>query len=466
MRKNILLISISIFFIFICLNIYAITLEDAQEIAKKNNKNFLSQKANVEQAKWNEYNAFTNFLPNFSLDERIVRIDDDTYNLSAETFEIPVFDINPPSQIIGTLQMSSSAMFPNGIFQTTYTTTLNVTQPIFNGGKTILGYQIAKLSKNQADLNLQNEGKNLEYQVANVYFNLLKMDEILKLSEKSLKSSKAQLRKVSEKFDVGIAKKSDVLQWKVKVENDRNTLAEMKNNLLILETIWKNLLSLDSENISFPEKISLSKYNIEIKKYSRFSETEKETELQKILYQTEKYNPNLKNLAITEEIAKKGYQIAKGNFLPSINLQYSRQFESDDEFDFEGTKNWTVTAIASFPIFQSGANFTNLKRSKYQFRKTKLQLGDTKEQILLGAENSFYGLLNKSQKVISNKLSLENAKENHKIINDLFEQGIVTNTELLDAEILLFSTKINLTTAYYDYILAKYELEKFTGNYE
>ncbi|MBC8527431.1 MAG: TolC family protein [Candidatus Cloacimonetes bacterium] len=458
MRKIILMI----LSIFVTSFLYAINLEDAQKIARQNNKNFLSQKANVEQANWNKYNAFTNFLPKFSLDESIVRIDNDTYNQAIQTIDIPVFDINNPSNIIGFLPMSSSSMYPDGIFKTTYTTKLTIQQPIFNGGKIFLGYQIANLSKKQADLNLQSKGDNLDYQVAEVYFNLLKMNDVLEISEKSLVSSQVQLEKVTEKFDVGIAKKSDILQWKVKVENDKITLEEIKNSIAVLKTVWKNLLGFDtSENIPLPENIFLSEYDIEIKKYSRFSENEKDRELQQILSQTENYNPDLKNLAITEKIAKKGYQIAKGNFLPSLNLQYSRQFESDDKLDFDGITKWNVAAIASFPIFQSGANFTNLKKSKYEFKKTKLQLEDAKEKILMGAENSFYNIITNAKKVNGSKLALENSKENHKIINDFYKQNMVTNTELLDAEVMLFAGEMNLAVAYYDYILAKYELYKF-----
>ncbi|MCD6102026.1 MAG: TolC family protein, partial [Candidatus Cloacimonetes bacterium] len=181
------------------------------------------------------------------------------------------------------------------------------------------------------------------------------------------------------------------------------------------------------------------------------------------LTQAERTNPDIKSLEIVKKISKKGYLIAKGNFLPSINLQFQKQFESDDKLDFDGEDSWNLVAVASFPVFQSGANLTNLKRSKYEYLKTKLQMDDAKDKILMGTKNSFYNLVTKAKKVNSAKVAFENAKENHKILNDLYEQGMVTNTELLDAEIILFGGEMNLTSAYYDYILAKYNLDKFVG---
>jgi len=47
------------------------------------------------------------------------------------------------------------------------------------------------------------------------------------------------------------------------------------------------------------------------------------------------------------------------------------------------------------------------------------------------------------------------------IINDLFKQGLVTNTELLDAEAMLFGSEMQLVASYYDFILFKYEMKKY-----
>ena len=61
-----------------------------------------------------------------------------------------------------------------------------------------------------------------------------------------------------------------------------------------------------------------------------------------------------------------------------------------------------------------------------------------------------------------NEIALELSKENHKIINQLYEQGMVTNSELLDAETMLFSSEMNLISAYYDFVLSKFEMKKYT----
>ena len=113
----------------------AITLEESIQIARENNKDILAQESGLMSADWSEKNALTNFFPKVSFSSTIVRIDDDTYDLA-----------NAPIQVPGIGEFPS--MF--SVYKTSYTNYITVQQPVFNGGKMIMGYQLAKLAKKQA----------------------------------------------------------------------------------------------------------------------------------------------------------------------------------------------------------------------------------------------------------------------------------------------------------------------------
>lgn len=445
--------------------LFGITLDQSIKLAKENNKTFLSQKAGLKQAEWNQYNSLTNFFPKISVGTTIARLDDDMYERYTEPVTIPVYDINDPTNQIGFIPFCSAAMTPGGMHKTTYTTQLTLQQPIFNGGKILLGHQIARLATSQTQATLQSAKNNLEYSVTEIYLNILRIQDVIEISRRSLTSSEAQLKKVTEMYNVGAARKSDVLQWQVQVENNKIALNVVENSLSVLLSSWRNILGLqEGEETPLPEPIALNQYDSEIESYAVLSKEEQEILLQNVLAETEKNSADIRALRLAENMTKKSYQLAKTDFLPTFNLQYTYQFENDDKLNFDdaaGMEYWNIAAVASLPIFQSGKNYTNLRRSKYEYKKTQLELADTRDQILIGAENSFYSLVTNAKSVSSNSLALESAQENYKIINDLYEQGMVTNTELIDAEIMLFNGEMGLISAYYDYILAKYNLEKF-----
>ena len=459
-KRKILFVFISLF--LFSTQLCALSLDDAISTALKNNKSFTAQKYSYLQYKWNEKNALTNFFPKVNLNASAVRIDNDTYKEANSTFHLKVFDaLGVPT---GDYVPITVGMMAGGVYKTTYITDLTIRQPIFNGGKLFLGYKIAQLSTKQVLQNLASSQNDLQYNVADSYLNILKIQNMIKIANKSLASSKAQLKKIYDKFDVGMVKKSDVLQWEVKVENDKITLEELKNGLSVLKTYWYNILGLESlSQAAMPDRIALTSYDNEITLLHSMSEVTKFDTLSYVLSVVKAENPDLKSFALSERIAKTAQNLAITNFLPSLNLQYTKTFDQDDKLNFDGAKSWNIAAVFSVPIFHFGTNITNLKKSNFQYKSIQLQLEDAREKILMAAENSVYDLITKAKRVISGKLAYENAKQNYSIVNDLFDQGMVTNTELMDAEVMLFGIELNLQTSYYDFVLAKYALEKFTN---
>jgi len=421
----------------------AITLEESIELAKESNKELLAEKNAFRSADWGKKNALTNFLPKVSFNSTIVRIDDETYDRT-----------NAPIQIPGLGQFP--AMFP--IYKTTYTNDITVQQSIFNGGKVILGYQLAGLAKKQAYLALQSKGKDISYAIASTYFGILKLQDLQTLSQKSLESTLSHLESVQKNYDVGSAKKSDVLQWQVKQKNDETALLEIGNSIDELYSFWQILLG--TEEAKEPSQIDVTDYNSETLQYAMMEKNELEKAAGDFLSKVEKTSPTIQTLELVKQMMKKNYCMAKGEFLPSLNLQFSYQLESDDEFDFDGEDNWNLVAALSVPI--SGTNYSNLKKAKYDLKKTQYETESAQENYMVAAKNIFYKLITKVRTVEDNKTALEFARENHKIINELYTQGMVTNSELMDAEAMLFGSEMNLVASYYDYILLKYEIKKYT----
>ncbi|MBN2017592.1 MAG: TolC family protein [Candidatus Cloacimonetes bacterium] len=440
----------------------AITLNDAISTALKNNKSFNAEKYDYLNSKWNEKNALTNFFPKLDFNAMAFRIDDETYNEANTVYKLPVFDaFDVPT---GDYVPISAGELSGGIYKTTYTTDITLQQPIFNGGKLFLGYTIARLSTKQALQSLASTQNDLEYNVADSYLNILNIQDMIKIANKSLASSRAQLKKIQDKFDVGMVTKSDVLQWEVKVENDKITLEQLKNSLSVLKTYWFNILGLQSlSDAAMPDRIDLTSYDNEISLLHSMSEVTKYDTLSYVLSIVKSENPDLKSLELTDRIAKTAHKLAISNFLPSFNLKYTRTFDQDDKLNFDGADTWNIAAVFSVPIFHFGTNITNLKKSSYEYKSTRLKLEDARQKILMAAENCVYDLITKAKKVMSGKLAYENAKENYSIVNDLFDQGMVTNTELMDSEIMLYSIELGLQTSYYDFVRAKYALEKYTN---
>ena len=438
-----------------------INLDESIKLAQENNKEIQAEKYSLKSAKWGKFDAFSNFLPRVSFNSTIVRIDDETFDEATQIMQVPV--LNSIGMPTGDFIPFSASAMGSRIYQTSYTNNITVQQPIFNGGKIILGYQLTNLVKEQAEIALENKELDVSYAVASTYFGFLKLKDIQKLTQKSLSSTISHLEKVQKNFEVGTAKKSDILQWKVKLNNDKTSNFEIENGLNEILSFWKNLIGAEE---SIPTKINLEKYDVEIDGFASMEPKDIKVAKHDFLQRVEITSPTLNSIDLANKMMKKNYWMTKGNFLPSLNLQFDYQIESDDEFDFSGDDNWNLVAAISVPLFTSGSNFSKVKQAKYELLKTDKQTEYARDNYMIAAENVFNKLITNARIISDNKVALEFAKENHKLINQLFEQGMVTNSELLDAEIMLFGSEMNLISSYYDYVLTKFEMKKYKGELE
>jgi outer membrane protein TolC len=434
----------------------AIDLAESIRVALENNLDMQAERTGLSSVQWQEKNSITSFLPKATFNSAIIRIDEDTFEKANEWFQLPVLDSSgfPTGDYI---PFSAGAM--SNYYKTTFSNDITIQQPIFNGGKVILGYQLSRLAKEQAEMAVINKEKDLVFAVVSTYMNILKLNDLKKLSEKSYDSTVKRLADIQKKLELGKARKSDLLQWQVKQKNDETALLKINNSISELNEIWKNLLGY-SENID-PKPLSLEDFDAEILELSNLTKEEWDSKADQFLNQVRKTSPAINSMKILNRMSQKNLNLAKGNFLPSFNLQFQYQIESDDKFDFKGDDNYSVAALFSLPIFQSGANYTNLKKAKFDHRRTMLQTQWAEANLLVAARSSINDLFTKAQIVQDNKIALDLAQENYKIINDLFEQGLIINSELMDAQSMLFAGEMNLNAAYYDFIIARYELEKY-----
>ena len=75
-----------------------------------------------------------------------------------------------------------------------------------------------------------------------------------------------------------------------------------------------------------------------------------------------------------------------------------------------------------------------------------------KEKIEIEVYSNFLSLQSDASKIELNKLRVESAQENFRIINDKFKAEIATSTELSEASTLLAEAKIKLITSSIDFL--------------
>jgi outer membrane protein TolC len=86
-----------------------------------------------------------------------------------------------------------------------------------------------------------------------------------------------------------------------------------------------------------------------------------------------------------------------------------------------------------------------------------------KDAVTLQVTQSYLNLVRAEKKLTVSETSVEQAEENYRVASELYKQGLILNSDLLDVEVALLQTRTNHVQTLVDYELAKANLERATG---
>jgi outer membrane protein len=328
---------------------------------------------------------------------------------------------------------------------------LNTGITIFNGFR--LNKQI-----NQADLNieagklsLQTTEESISLSILNAYLQVLYADELVKNSEKQIEASKSQLNLAAERLARELISRSDYAQVKSQLASEELTLANARSQLAIDKINLEQLMELpvnDNFIIAHPDLSGNINQN-------------RTPDIKSIYDKSLEIKPQIKNAAISKQVAALDEKIAKAGYYPTLSasagLSSSRSSNGSDNYFGQINNDMRPSAgfSLSIPIYQRNQVRTNVANAKIGYQNAELSEIDTKNQLRKNIEQACQDVVSAQ---IKYEASLENYKstlESSELSNEKFFQGmlnstdyLVSKTNLIVAESELLQSKFNLIFSY------------------
>ena len=90
-------------------------------------------------------------------------------------------------------------------------------------------------------------------------------------------------------------------------------------------------------------------------------------------------------------------------------------------------------------------------------------MGILKDAVTLEVTQNYLSVKQNKMKIDISEMGVKQAQENMRITSERFKQGIVTSSDVIDAEVALLQAKTSYTNSLVDYELAKAKLNKSLG---
>ena len=409
-------------------------LEQSIQLGLKNNSALHGSKMNMAlyEAKLNE--AKTYFLPTLNFNASYTRLS-----------EIDPFEIITP---FGKFNISPT-------FFNQYNFKLSLQQPVFTGFKLTSSKNIAEYYSMASKEDYTKAEKDLIFNIKNAYWNLFKANQMQKVIEENINQINSHLNDIKNLFDQGMATNNDVLKVQVQLADVTLKQIDITNAVQIATVALNNLIGIPlSTEVSISEQV----VNDEIEMES----------LAVLMESAYKNRADLKSMNYKVEASNEGIDLAKSDWFPQIyisgNYYYSnpnqRILPSVDKFN--GT--WDVSLSLSLNLWNWGATNDRKTQAEMQYKQAQDYYSTLKDAVKLDVTSSYLNLKKSEQKKIVAENSVKEAEENYRVTKDKFNNGLISNSELLDAEVALLQAKTNNINAVADNKIAAANLNKAIGN--
>jgi len=182
---------------------------------------------------------------------------------------------------------------------------------------------------------------------------------------------------------------------------------------------------------------------------------------------SEENRNDLKSVVFRQEAVKSGEKIALGKFSPTISLSASVDQAAPVETykvrwdDYIRSKS--VTLSVSWPLFEGGRKLLDYQLAKIQTEQMNIIAEQTKYAVGLDVEQSYYNYTEAVKSLQSLKDAADQYGESLRISNLLYAQGMSSQLDVLNAQLLYTKSKSDYLRGIYYYNVGQLALLKSIG---
>lgn len=342
------------------------------------------------------------------------------------------------------IEFGSKNMYMGGV---------SLMQPIYAGGKIREMYKISQYGNSISKANLKKEQIEVLYKTEENYWRVVSLQEKVRMVEAYIELLEKLSGDIENLYNEGIVIKNDLLKVNVKANEAKLNLLKAQNGLTLSRMALCQVTGLPlSSEISLTDSLSPSVMAIPEMAYTDSALT---------------MRSELETLNQAVNIARSGVNIMKSRYLPDIGLTANYMMLNPNPYkgfanEFGG--DWNIGVAINIPIFHWNDKSHTLRAAKHEQKVAELQLSEARELISLQVQQAIFTANESAKKVFMAEDNLTLAKENLNVATDAFSEGMVTTTDVLEAQALWQNALSDLIDAKMDYQLSQVNLKRVVGS--
>ncbi len=416
----------------------ALTLGQAVEEALQSNQRLVVAAAAVQEAEAGSRRAGAYKLPRIDLSYVYQRTNNPVFvfgnllrqgNFSEENFAID--RLNNPDAI------------------NNFTPSVTVVQPIWTGGRISRREEAAALFAEAAGLQQARTRQQVVFDTVEAYSGAVLANRHLSVAHEALTTAEAHVALAETLRTAGLVVDSDVLQAQVRASEAREAVVRARSGRAVAETALNFVIGRDlTAAMTLPADLDETDVTAE--------------NLVDLIDEALGSRADLRATRLQEQAAEKTVDAGKAELMPEIGLSGFAESNSDSMFGSQ-SGNWGLMVGANFTLFDGSARSAAIDQSLAQRRQIQQQAALLQRAIALEVTRAFYDVQAAAERIVQAETAIRLARENLRIVENRYREGLSTSVELLDAQTGLTMAQTRSVSAQRDLMLGRAALDLAVG---
>lgn len=321
---------------------------------------------------------------------------------------------------------------------------------LFNSFANFLSVSRARKMQEAASQQLQRADQETVFRTISTYYGVLLAAKQEQLAEQASKTAESIQEDSRNRFQAGLVVESDLLSAQVNYASRQQQLIQSRNAVSLARVELNNALGVPASTAYTPTE-RLSEKSFDVPPLELIEKRALET------------RPDLKRVMTEEAAQADGVKLAKAAFGPRINAFGSWQLDNPTFLAGGGSNNWLAGAELQFDLFAGGEKRSRLSREKALQEKAAAMRQAYTDGVRLEVRRAYFDHEAARQMLAVTRASVSQAEESLRIIQNRYNSGLTTITDLLRAEEATRKVRTDYWQSVYQYHLTYAGLELATG---
>lgn len=374
---------------------------------------------------------------------------------TARTERLPEVNVGLKGGFVG-----QPVVFEHGLSDATYPDApdwsqnyaIDIVQPLYEGGRIRGSIRRAEIEERIARLGTEADCAEVKLELLRQYMNLFGLWKECDVLHRNIEESERRLKDIRQMKTEGLITNNDVLRSEMRLTDDRLSLREAIDNARIASQQLDIWMGIDEGTIILPDT-TLLHLAVEPTPYEAYVDAACEND------------PSLRVLRAQTDLARNEVRLARATYYPTVSLYAGNALARPIARTLQDlyNNNWNIGLSISYPL---SALYRN--RHKVREQQRYVELGRNAEeqrlqQVRMTVRTAFLRHEEAIERVRALELSVHQAEENYRIMQNRYLEQLAILTDLLDADRLRLESQLRLTTARTEVIYTYYELQKVCG---